>query len=510
MKVYVPRQLAWIKTPKASFTDRITGLSPCCHFLPIDCTSEDVPSFFIEKRRGYQNDVSHAKLIGTGGFPYSTVETSFKDWSTVYHCLNNTFIDGNRCYLFTSQVNVYRSYALTIHFSQTDVAFELCVFDSWYNGQHKQCYVNRVSNQVFITTHDKRWAWEYGPGVGGRYWTPNAQEIGDSVPDNMSRLTYEDRLAVASRIYSFLDPYLNDMALCCKFDRTYRMECNVYLPYIWKVPDTRTLNASRFLFHESERLDWYWDPIIAGKDTEFSNYWRNWLIQHAYLDALESLPRLNENSISNIIELVSFIKSLVLDHQIEIPKSLQSSWLSYRYQYTTSSLDAKEAIEFVHRHMDLGSLDKGITCYGRSFTNYKGSDVTCRCRVDVIPRELSTLASIWRSLYTYGLQPDFYVIWDMIPYSFIVDWFIPIGDMASVLDAERMYRPGVNYDFKDIVFSLSYDRDFDGYTTHQYTRWLQGSPPELNGLYWFDKEPVSKKVFTYRCLDAASLLIKSH
>jgi hypothetical protein len=236
-------------------------------------------------------------------------------------------------------------------------------------------------------------------------------------------------------------------------------------------------------------------------------YGRNWLIQHAYFDALQSAPRLNENSISNILEIVGFIKSLVVDHRIEIPKSLQSAWLSYRYQYSTSRLDAEEAIAFVHRNMDLGGLDKGIKCFGAATRDINGKLVTCRCSLTLTPRELGILESVWRSLYTYGLQPNFYVLWDMIPYSFIVDWFIPLGDAASVLDAEAMFMRGENFHISNVCFSLSYDTQHSEYATHQYSRWRSSPLTQFNEFYWLDKPATSKRTLVYRILDTASLCI---
>jgi hypothetical protein len=260
-----------------------------------------------------------------------------------------------------------------------------------------------------------------------------------------------------------------------------------------------------FLFAEDVTVGQRVDPMLLGLQTNF--YWKNWLVQHAYLDALQSMPRLNDNSISNIIEIAGFIKALVIDHRIEIPETLAQQWLAYRYTYTTTKLDAEEAIKFVHRNMELGTLDRSLTCYGQARTVVEGSEVTCRCRIVVSPRELSTLATIWRSLYTYGLQPSFYVVWDMIPYSFIVDWLIPVGDMASVLDAERMYN-GNYYDITHLCYSLSYTRRIDNSMYRCYTRWKGDSPVELNSLYWLDKDhEVSNKVKGFRILDFASIFI---
>lgn len=271
--------------------------------------------------------------------------------------------------------------------------------------------------------------------------------------------------------------------------------------------DTEALvPKASFLFHEDDIIGRGIDPLVVGATQDFSNYHRNWLIQHAYLDCLQNAPRLSDNSISNLMEIGGFIKSIVVDHKIEIPHSLQDLWLSYRYQYMTTKMDVEDAITFVHRHMSLGNLDREITCYGSSSETYKGVDVLCRCTLKLAPRELEYLGRLWRSLYTYGLQPSFYAIWDMIPYSFIVDWLIPIGDITSVLDATRMYS-GSYYDIRDVQFSLSYNQEVEGCTVRNYTRWLGSGPLELNGFYWFDKEPVGTKVKGMRILDGLSLFM---
>jgi hypothetical protein len=113
---------------------------------------------------------------------------------------------------------------------------------------------------------------------------------------------------------------------------------------------------SAFLLNEDQIIGERLDPLLLGKDVHFTKYWREYLVQHALLAACESLPRLSDNSISNLIELVGFVKGVVVDHKVEMPKSLADAWLSYRYQYGTSKMDIQDAIKFVRRRMDLGTL----------------------------------------------------------------------------------------------------------------------------------------------------------
>lgn len=286
--------------------------------------------------------------------------------------------------------------------------------------------------------------------------------------------------------------------------------CIINTPTVKQVP---MWDDSCYATLPSKPLDSYlildeWNLICQGMSTKpYAGYHLQALRQEAYLDALDHIPQLNENSLSNILELVGFIKALVIDHRIEIPESLSSLWLSYRYAYSTTKSDAEEAIEFVHRHVDDDFLRSGFSCYGSASRDILGTTVVMKCRLDVKQKELSYLEQIWTGLYRYGLTPSFYVIWDMIPYSFIVDWFIPVGDILSGYDKTRMYDR--TYEFSNLWYSLSYDTADSEAAVHAYTRWTSDSPPEFNGYYTLDnKGTTSNKVIGYRILDTLSLLFR--
>lgn len=248
------------------------------------------------------------------------------------------------------------------------------------------------------------------------------------------------------------------------------------------------------------------DQISDRVDPNPNVYWRNWLVQHAYLAAIQSVPTLNDNSISNILEIVGFIKSLVIDHEINVPKRLSDLWLSYRYTYMTGKSDIEDAISFMKRYTNLGGLERSIKCRGLASTAVMGTDVTCRCTLDIEPTDLGFVSKIWRALENYGLTPDFYVIWDMIPYSFIVDWFIPVGDLLSVVDAERRFSSR-RYTIKNVCFSLSYRRTISGYDYKLYSRWRADPLESFNLFYWFDKASPDSKVTMCRILDTVSLIV---
>jgi hypothetical protein len=285
------------------------------------------------------------------------------------------------------------------------------------------------------------------------------------------------------------------------------------VPYkVTWVPVDEDVPQTAFLLDEDYVIGQRVDAALLGKDGGLRSYWRNYLYQHALLEACQSFPSLSDNSISNIMEIVGFIKSLVIDHEIEIPKSLGSAWLAYRYQYSTTKLDVEEAIKFVHRHMDLGTLDRKLTCYGKSSIDYKDTTITCRVSLDIEPKNLGYLGKIWRALDTYGLTPDFYVIWDSIPFSFIADWFLPISDILATLDADAKYFSGEYYSLSNVCCSLSYTRELNVGNNEVghvkcYSRWKASIPSCLDSFYWFDTPSSSAKTVRKRILDFVSLFI---
>jgi hypothetical protein len=273
------------------------------------------------------------------------------------------------------------------------------------------------------------------------------------------------------------------------------------------VPSTTIPIEAGFMFHEVETEVQGIDPmLLRGHDN--AHYWKNYLTQHALMEACESFPKLNDNSISNVLEVLGFIKALVVDHRIEIPRTLQDAWLTYRYSYGTTKMDVEEAIKFVRRHAKLGGLERPISCYGTShYTFENGVDVTCRCEMCVVPAITNTVGRLIRALDDYGLKPDFYVIWDSIPFSFMADWFLPIGDMLGVEDVNAKFLSGEYYKIKWVCYSLSYTREFGNANVHYYTRWRGSVPSNLNSFYWLEPPSSSSKTTVFRVLDAASIFI---
>jgi hypothetical protein len=257
-------------------------------------------------------------------------------------------------------------------------------------------------------------------------------------------------------------------------------------------------SKDRFLFYEP-----YWiadgvDPLLFGRST--NNYWLGVMYQEVTQSALTNLPVANDNNIQNVSSIIAMIRAIVLEHSVPLPKSWQDAWLQYRYVYKTTKSDIEENISFLRRNLSV--LDTGLSTYGITHRTVNGIDVTMRCDIKMKRRELSTLKKLGEALYMYGLSPDLYIIWDSIPFSFIVDWFLPVGDLASAVDRRNAFSRG-NYEFESIIYSLSYEIDGCRY----YSRWVEKDLKPLQALYWFEPNAGTKTVLA-RIIDTAALIIK--
>lgn len=82
-------------------------------------------------------------------------------------------------------------------------------------------------------------------------------------------------------------------------------------------PEEYAESVPSFLLNEPDAIMNGIDDILLGNGN--AAYFRNVMIQHAYLEAINNVPRMNDNNISNLLEIVGFIKSVVIDHKIELP-----------------------------------------------------------------------------------------------------------------------------------------------------------------------------------------------
>lgn len=145
-----------------------------------------------------------------------------------------------------------------------------------------------------------------------------------------------------------------------------------------------------------------------------------------------SVDYLDVNNIENLLSLKEFkaqippILSLIKKRNI---KSVSDLYLWYKYTYKTTESDARECIKYLNKRLN------------RARYRYsKASSSTSKYVVKASTYTQTTLRvhayfSVQRSLMKQlGIDINCSNLWDIIPFSFVVDWFVNIGDVLESLD----------------------------------------------------------------------------
>lgn len=223
--------------------------------------------------------------------------------------------------------------------------------------------------------------------------------------------------------------------------------------------------------------------------------------QAAYVDAYTNLPQAATNSMANVVATLDIIKDMItkgplrafLDGLKDL-RDVRNAWLSYRYVYTTTKLDVEEYREFLLRVQQLRDFTSQIiSCAG----HYSDDTGSYRCEIGLaLSQVLPTGLSSWLSKCGFNLTAT--NIWDMIPYSFVVDWFIGVSDLTSYLE-----NWSGALELSPSQIWLTYMNEYDG--QHYFYR-VPGTAISVPPAY-HDKV-VSQRTFTMRCADTISLFSK--
>lgn len=146
-----------------------------------------------------------------------------------------------------------------------------------------------------------------------------------------------------------------------------------------------------------------------------------------------SALRLTSNSIANALEVVDLVKDLRSPLQTlenlgsQVKKAggkerAADAWLKYRYVYNTTKSDISEISEKSKQLTgDLSSTLRAGSASKKS---------TLHLKLDYKPLDnifMNAALSLTSGAQRFGFDPSLYNTWDMIPFSFVADWFLPIG-----------------------------------------------------------------------------------
>jgi hypothetical protein len=194
------------------------------------------------------------------------------------------------------------------------------------------------------------------------------------------------------------------------------------------------------------------------------------------VDLVKDLKSLDINTITAVQGLVNCyqdLKGLVdaAGGHVSV-KWLVNLYLQMKYGFANTVRDARDlmlyfAREYQKMYAAKQSNQKTHASDGVTWTNtpFKCSSAyeltTATATVKTMDHGL---AQITRSLMDIDVFPELGNVWDIVPFSFVLDWFLPIGEILDAMDANT-YRSTLSV--SSFVWSYKYE-----ITDVDITQWL--------------------------------------
>ena len=171
-------------------------------------------------------------------------------------------------------------------------------------------------------------------------------------------------------------------------------------------------------------------------------YWQI-ALSDCLVDALNGLRLLQIDSIAYLRDLVDLPRALSIFRKVKRHPLSKKTWadvyLTYRYGLRLFANDTRAIAKAVMREVNRNS-EPFQTARGtrkRSVKALFGNPIeqTIHAKVYADNYSLKDMSLI-EAAKSVDLYPSLSNVWDLIPYSFVVDWFLPVGDILGKLDAQ--------------------------------------------------------------------------
>jgi hypothetical protein len=125
--------------------------------------------------------------------------------------------------------------------------------------------------------------------------------------------------------------------------------------------------------------------------------------------------------------------------KVRSPRSWPDLWLSFRFGLRLFVNDTKEIVDAAKRYRKRktfkGSIRRTHTSTVNSEVTPYGDKLVQRAGLTLYSDELSlSERSALHASSSLDLLPSLSNVWDFVPYSFVVDWLVPVGDLLERLD----------------------------------------------------------------------------
>lgn len=162
-----------------------------------------------------------------------------------------------------------------------------------------------------------------------------------------------------------------------------------------------------------------------------------WDYYPATRSAMESLGTLDVNNLENLKDVkdvkklvpLNIVLGLKSGNPVKIASAISSLYLWYKYGVSNA---VRDAIAIASSKV---CTPNGDYCtYGGYTTKYL--DTTWAYNVELLGRYAPTsmVARLRDKFRLWGLAITFENVWDMIPFSFVIDWFVPVGSLLGSVD----------------------------------------------------------------------------
>lgn len=240
------------------------------------------------------------------------------------------------------------------------------------------------------------------------------------------------------------------------------------------------------------------------------------LVEHvkaqAFVNACDEFPKQCDNQLANMVDVLSLMK-VALDPSEVVRSVLKafnsgfgSMWMWWRYAYTTSMSDIKQAIDYSYRQKMSMWMSHRYDGFASESVTYLSQpcNVECHCsfKARIKPSKLYS-----NTQWERGVELNPYVIWDMIPLSFVADWFFDVGDKLELENNLKHYLS--DYTWEQMFFRTTYRACVEQLTHVEaltYTREYTGPPSILRGSFIPSSRDDSVITIGKRGVDALSLV----
>lgn len=207
--------------------------------------------------------------------------------------------------------------------------------------------------------------------------------------------------------------------------------------------------------------------------------------------AMQASERVNANRVN----MIAFLRDLRKPQEM-IPKlrnlrqlkTLADNYLTVEYGILPTVSDV-QTIFGAFRRLAPYVDRNGFDTYGAKFTATQESDdkiFTLEQRIKLaIDDEDSEFLVLLQRLESMGTLPTFENLWDLVPYSFVVDWIIDVGGFLERVDTRlRLMRLNIRYATMSRKVSVSGPLVWDSQSPYvgrvqweQYHRWVSDQCP---------------------------------